>query len=492
MVVDKKYSRNNVKLWLSLFAIINIIFLFYQVHFFWGNHDWDWIKGTTQVLSLNTGMFEGRFAKFILNKVLFGGQVLPIFNNIIAFALLALGVILLVEYWQIRGIKNKIILALFPMVSPFILGWLYFPINILGNFAAIPLVAGGLCLAEKKAIDKVTAVICWLIALGTYPSTMEMIIICFCFRCILNPITFSEIIKMTILILVSLLLFKFLLWNLGQLQWIVKDYYNLKTVTLSELINRTPQMIKLAFSQLVTTLPFMDLKFKVLGIITIIIAFISSICKFKTAFLWLFAFLTTVLSTWLTGTPEETAYMPRINFYGLNFFYTGAIAVLLQRKGWTHNLGSLLSIALIYQSIIADFNAQKVWLLGKKAEENLIERISARITFQTSQQKIPIVAGEISLRSRYYFEKYQQPSPYTLHAPFIVRHIPSGIFNFYAIKPLFYGISQISSIDTELYNFLQSAYQPWPAEKAIYIDENYAIILLTSQGIQAIQSQLPQ
>ena len=492
MVVGKKYSKNNVKLWLSLFAIINIIFSFYQVHFFWGNHDWDWVKGTTQVLSLNTGMFEARFAKFILNVVLFGGQILPILNNTVAFSLLALGCVLLVKYWQIKDTKNKIFVALLPMISPFVLGWMYFPINILGNFAAVALVTGGLCLAEKKIIYKITAIVCWILALGVYPSVMEMIIICFCFRYILNPIKVSEIIKKAMLILVTLVLFKFLLWSLDQLKWINADYYNLRTATFAELIRRTPLMIKLAFSQLVTTLPFIELKFKVLGTMTGILAFIISVRNFKTVVLWVGAFLTTVLSTWLTGSPEETAYMPRINFYGLNFFYTGAMAVLLQRKGWVRNSGYLVAIMLIYQSIIADINAQKVWLFGKKAEENLIERISSRITYQTSQQKTAVVAGEISLRPRYYFAKYQQQSPYILNAPFMVRHIPSGIFNFYATKPLFYGISQISSIDTELSSFLQSAYQPWPAEEAIYIDENYAIILLTTRGIKAIQAQMPK
>ncbi|MBP5698965.1 MAG: hypothetical protein J6W96_05515 [Alphaproteobacteria bacterium] len=320
------------KLWFILLSTLSLVFAYYSLTFFWGNHDWDWIKGTTQVLNLNTGMFEGRYSKFILNVALFGGQILPVINTLTAFALLALGGVFLVKYWQIKDFYAQIIVALLPLLAPFILGWLYFPINILGNFSAVALVTGGLCLSEKKTIYKIAAVICWLIALGVYPSVMEMIIICFCYRYILKSATFSEIIKKAIPIFVALILFKTLLWGLGKLEWIAEDYYNLKTVTLTELLKRFPQMVELAFSQLITTLPFLNINLKALELIAIILALITSICNIKTFALWVVAFFATILSTWLTGTPEETAYMPRINFYGLNFFYAGSVAALLYKK----------------------------------------------------------------------------------------------------------------------------------------------------------------
>jgi len=484
-------NQYEFKLWLVLLSTVSLVFAYYSLTFFWGNHDWDWVKGTTQVLSLNTGMFEGRYGKFILNVALFGGQIFPILNNLVAFALLALGGVLLTKYWQIKEFYMEIIVALLPLLSPFILGWMYFPINILGNFSAVALVSGGLCLSEKKIIYKIIAVICWLVALGVYPSVMEMMIICFCFRYILKPLKLAEILKNATPVLLTLLLFKLLLWGLGELKWVVSDYYNLKTVSLEELIYRTPQMIELAFSQLITTLPFIELKFKALGGIIICASLLTS-CYNKNIFFWIIAFLTTVLSTWLTGTPEETAYMPRVNFYGLNFFYTGALAVLLQKKGWGRNLGYLLGVAMLCQSVSANISAQKVWNLGKNAEEQLVERISLRLEENITDRVIPVIAGTLSLRPRYYAENYQKESPYLLNAPFMVRHIPSGMFNFYAIAPIFHGVSQISAMSDELYRFLQIAKRPYPAREAIYIDNMYAVILLTSEGIAAIQAQMPR
>ena len=114
------------KLWLILMTVLSLVFAHYMITFFWGNHDWDWVKGTTQVLSLNTGMFEGRYAKFILNVALFGGQILPVLNTLVALSLLALGGVLLTKYWQIEGKYPKIIVALVPLTAPFMLGWLIF------------------------------------------------------------------------------------------------------------------------------------------------------------------------------------------------------------------------------------------------------------------------------------------------------------------------------------------------------------------------------
>lgn len=137
--------------------------------------------------------------------------------------------------------------------------------------------------------------------------------------------------------------------------------------------------------------------------------------------------------------------MPRVNFYGLNFLYAGAAAVLLSGFRWQRNIGLVLAGLFLLLSVRQDFYAQKVWQLGKTAEERLVERVSAQIEAVRPHTAplTPVVAGELPLRPRYYAEKYAVSAPYVLNAPFVVRHIPSGMFNFYAVSPLFYGGSQI-------------------------------------------------
>ncbi|MCM1323351.1 MAG: hypothetical protein NC218_04250 [Acetobacter sp.] len=491
---DKFLHHRNLSVFIWVFIALNITFAYYQATFFWGNHDWDWIKGTTQVLSLDTGLFEGRYAKFILNVILFGGQVLPLLNTQVAFALLALGTTLLTEYWQIQKASSRLIVALMPALAPFILGWLYFPINILGNFATIPLVCSGLILAEKKALKyKIAAVICFLIALGVYPSVMEMIVVCWCAHNILIPQeTLKKLIPSALTILLSLLMFKLLLTILSHANIIYSGHYNMQTATISEMLQRLPQTIIYAGKQLWITLPFFPEEFRVIGIGLLLIAIITSIRQPVNLLFWIVALGATILSIFLTAVPEEVAYMPRVNFYGVNYLYTAAAAVLLNQKGGWRNAGLTLSLLFIFISINQNFYAQKVWHFGKIAEEKLAERLNGRVEEKAAQFPLtPIIAGELPLRSRYYKEKYQYASPYILNTAFIVRHIPSGMLNFYMPHPLFTPNAQITEISPELYRYLKNAIYSYPAEESIYVDDVYAIFLLTKEGIKAIQAQLP-
>lgn len=497
-VLFPKASRNQIlKLWLVVFFTLNLVFFFYQSSFFIGNHDWDWVKGTTQILSLNTGLFEGRYAKFVLNVLLFSGQILPYLNTVVSFALLALGVVLVTVYWCLPSFSAALITALMASLAPFVLGWLYFPINLNGNFAAVALVAAGLLLSERQSfIAGTLAVMLFLAALGVYPSVAEMMLVCFCFRCVLFcPKKAKECLSFVPLI-ASLVLFKLLLTLLTIGGFVYTGHYNMESVSLPELVTKLPQTMLLAPKQLITTLPFMPFSFKGVGLALII----GALFKLAEKRSWLcfaffaVAFLSTALSAHLTAVPDEVAYMPRVNFYGLNFLYAGSAAVLLsaKQKSW-RNFALLLGVLYIFLSVRADAEALKVWQLGKTAEENLVARVSARIEGKSTVLPLtPVMAGEISLRSRYYHDTFQKNSPYILERSFIVRHIPSGMFNFYAPSLVFNGSSQIRGLTPEMYDFLLTASRPWPAEESLYLDPNYAIILLTADGISAIQAQLPR
>lgn len=488
---NKQVNTFNFRLWLILFMTLNLVFAYYQITFFWGNHDWDWVKGSTQILQWNTGMFEGRYAKFFLNSLLFGGQVLPILNTQVAFLLLSLGATLLIRYWQIKDKVTSLIAGLTAILIPCVLGWLYFPINILGNFAAVAFICGGLVLNESpKVWHKVAGVLCFLLALGVYPSVMEMMIICFCFRYIIKPDN-KHIIKPSCLLIVSLILFKLVLFTLGKMGLIYYGHYNMQIVSIAELINRTPEMLKLIFSQLLTSVPFFSFKIKLIGLIIILSTLTVIRHQYISILLLSIALLATVLSTWLTAAPDETAYMPRVNFYSLSFLYAGSVVILLNQKGLKRNLGIILSVLLIWQSMLNDFEASKVWQLGRTAEINVTERIIGRIENYKSIQRIPVVAGEMPLRPRYYHTSYQKESPYELNGSLLVRHIPSGMFNFYAIEPLFYAGSQINEISPALYQFLSKDGKAWPDKNALFADDVYAVILLTPEGVKNIRDQLP-
>lgn len=522
-----------VKLFWLVFAALNLVFLYYQATFFIGNHDWDWVKGTTQVLRWDTGLFEGRYGKFILNAALFGGQVFPLLNTWLAFALLAAGTALLPAYWRLAVPSARLAAALLPALAPFILGWLYFPINILGNFAAVPLVVGGLMLAERPGYAaRTAAVVCFLLALGVYPSAMEMMFVCLAFRGILRlsgqkrefyhsapgPLPcLSPFVLPLAVVIFSLILFKMLLALLAAVGILYTGHYNVQTAAWPELFSRLLPAVELVLSQLWATLPFFPPALKICGLLLIITAAGASIARSGARYpadkacspvagarrpaaalwqiaLWLAVLAATVLSAFLAAMPEEVARMPRVNFYGLNFLYAGSAAVLLSGSRWQRNVGLVLAGLFLLLSVRQDFYAQKVWQFGKTAEERLVERVSAKIESVRPHTSplTPVLAGELSLRPRYYAEPYAYPAPYILNAPFVVRHIPSGIFNFYAVSPLFYGSSQIFSLSPELRRFLENAASAWPAESSLFVDADYAVILLTPAGAAAIKAQMPK
>ncbi len=494
-------------LFLWVYATLNLVFLYYQGTFFIGNHDWDWVKGTTQVLNLGTGLFEGRYSKFILNTVLFGGQIMPLLNTWLAFALLAFGASLLPHYWQIKGRTAQTMVALLPALLPFVLGWLYFPINILGNFMAVPAVIGGLILVERKEkVAIITGMLCFLLALGVYPSVVETMIVCWAVRCLLASA--DERRKQgqaLVCIIVSLIIFAILLKILKAASIVYADHYNMQTASLWEMFVRLPAMSVLILEQLADSVPFQPSSLKICGLILIVAAFICSlqhaVSVIKVLLLWSIALGATVLSAWVAVVSDEVAYMPRINFYGLNFIYAGAAAILWSSdKNIWKNIAFVVGSIMLFLAVNADVAAQKVWQAGKIAEERLVERISSRldeqgaIRWETGLRTpwIPVIAGELPLRPRYYGRPYEHSGSYVLNASFIVRHIPSGMFNFYAASPVFAGLSQIREITPAMRAFLTQDGRPWPAVSSVFLDENYAIVLLTVEGLAAIRNQMPQ
>ena len=493
----KHYSHIpfDYKLFINVFISLNIVFSFYTINFFIGNHDWDWVKGTTQILELNTGLFEGRFSKFILNILLFSGHILPILNNIFSFLFASLGMVLIVDYLKIKDKTIRFIIALTPLLSSYILSWLYFSINILGNFFAIFLIGYSLILLEKDKISaKILSVISIIFALGIYPSVVETIFILYATKNILTPNTnIKKQLSPLIYIFLSIILFRVIIIFLEHFDLIYKDHYNMKTNTLSNMFLNLFNYLSIFIKQFYITLPFFPKLIKIIGLIAVILAFITTLTPIKNIIFWIISFGATILSVILTFLPEEVAFQPRINFYGLNFLYMSSFAILLNQKQSIKNLTYVLAIIYLYISINQNFYAQKIWELGKTAEINHAMRVTNRIEDKLSRSpQILILTDTISLRPKFYSEIFAKKAPYILETSFTIRHIPSGIYNFYAPSDIFYKNSQISDISKELEHYLTTLSSYWPKEESIYIDNTYVIVIMTKQGLQAIKAQLPK
>ncbi|MBO5441480.1 MAG: hypothetical protein J6A09_02810, partial [Alphaproteobacteria bacterium] len=78
---EKGLLRTFFKVWGSL----NIVYAYMVFNFFWGNHDWDFLKDGVK---LSSGFFEGRFSQHIFSYFLFDGYILPVVTYFLSFAAL--------------------------------------------------------------------------------------------------------------------------------------------------------------------------------------------------------------------------------------------------------------------------------------------------------------------------------------------------------------------------------------------------------------------
>ena len=81
-----------------LFVITNVVFGFYTINFFWGNHDWIYM---TNGIPLSRSFFEGRYGAYLFSRILTGGLYLPIISALWSFIALSLSAVVLAVYWKI-------------------------------------------------------------------------------------------------------------------------------------------------------------------------------------------------------------------------------------------------------------------------------------------------------------------------------------------------------------------------------------------------------
>ena len=93
-LTSKDSSLFLIKNWLNLFLLTVLFYSHFIFYFLWGNHDWQWVKSGTPLLS---GVFEGRFSQFILQTILTNGNILPIITIIISLGFYSLTIFILLK-----------------------------------------------------------------------------------------------------------------------------------------------------------------------------------------------------------------------------------------------------------------------------------------------------------------------------------------------------------------------------------------------------------
>ena len=171
------------KNWLCLFLLTLLSYSHYIIYFLWGNHDWQWIKSGTPLLS---GVFEGRFSQFILQTLLTNGNILPITTIFISLAFYSLASFMLLKLFNTPQNKIHYILAgLFLTTSPYTISWLYFAFITLSCLSWPFFIILSFVLLTKSQTSKhqlvlrILSSILFLLSIGGYPPTINLIGIIF-------------------------------------------------------------------------------------------------------------------------------------------------------------------------------------------------------------------------------------------------------------------------------------------------------------------------
>lgn len=491
------------------FLIINFVFLYNTLNFLWGNHDVEFVKDGLQ---LTSGLFEGRFTQFIPYVLLTNSEILPILNNILGFFFLTLGLWLLAKYWSIpKSCLNYILFITFFATLPYTLSWLYFTFITISCLLWVLLAVLGLYLASyiEKSQHKIfltfISTLCFYLPLGGYPPVINTIAVCLlakiCFVYLFENKRLSAIIK-TYQYTVYALLIAAVATKLTLKIIEPENVYNLEMMSFSEIPQKLISIIKISAIQFILSQPFMEIGFKITTLIMVLTAIIGAILKANTITKKLITLALIILTILAAATTTflvipHTEYVSRIDFYGIAFVYSFALALLLKFKlPLAQSLALIFMLILIPFNLINDYRAQKIWQQGQTAEfqilDNLMERIESHPNFNPKQKYHFRQLGDISMRPHYYKQNFAYNEPFLLALPYLAMWQGARLIEFFSPYDYIDQITPLSPSDItpELHQFMMTTAHPWPDKDSIYVKNNVIIVIFSQNELDEFRKMI--
>ncbi len=500
--------------WLA-FAAINLAFLFHTVNFMFGDHDWTYVRGA---VAWNEGAFEGRPLHFLLQSALFGGSVLPLLNNLAAFAALALGGILLARYWRLPLTTfNYTLFAVFIGILPYTLVWLYYAKDTLINLSLPLICIAGAATAEaavsaRKPWLHLVAVALLFWAFASYAAVVNLIGIILLSGILLAYVYQKAALWAAVkqkLPAVADAMVALALYLLALKTAALTSEYNTKAIGLDYLPQKLAETLGAMLAQFTTPLPFMEYKFKLLLLLltlagVALLLFYGGKRRFVPVVALLFAILFCSKFAYfiadergqILAEMENFAFVPRLDFYGLAYVYALALACILSAPaGKFRKAAVILAIVIAFMSLVRDMYAQKVWKLGFDAEMKAHERIVSRLEqypgFNPARKYRLLQIGSLSLRQNYYRKSTgEETSLDLLETSYTPEFMSRIVYNFYYPEDVFYANATASELSRQGQDFVRDKAAPWPSPDSIYIDNDIVVIVLTETALQKARSLL--
>ncbi len=501
-----------------IFGFVNLAFLFHTINFMWGNRDWAAVRFAVDPAE---SLKEGRFSAYWLQELLFDGKILPVANNLWAFAGLSLAAVLLGIYWNLPQKRAAyVITGLFFAVTPYTLSWLYFAKNTLGNLWLPAIVLAALLLSEKKPQSlnrayamNLAAILLFIIAFGTYIPVVNFIGVAVLGKIFLKTV-FSDIplktackrmVQTAANLTAALLIYAFIIVLLKD-AGIMTPAYNTELAPLTALPFRLPELFSAMVAQFAVPMPFIDGLYKLLYLAVALIALFALIIKSPNAkaaarglLVIPFILIASKLAFFLSvPSAENPAYLARIDFYGLPLIYALMLATILKLGGeYLKRIGYALAVIIIFMGFVRVAYAQKVWKFGWEAETKLAERIITRLEkmpeFDINRQYKLLQIGEKSLRPRYYLKKSGEfPSGELLGWAYYPAGHAKDAYNFYYQTDFLSADAGLSAAKghQELRDYLLNRARAWPAKESLFISGEYIVFVLDEAALVKAQGEI--
>jgi len=500
-----------------VFIVLNIVYAYHTVNFFWGNHEWPLMRG---IVPLNRFWYEGRFTETI-PYLLVGSRFLPVLQNLFSFTGIGLSAILLAVYWGVP--KQKFFFTGFCLIMalmPYNLLWFYH-IAQACFFWGGGLIAGALLCYEKKWGTKffplwmigVTGILFFVLGMNAcFINTILIYVVGRHFLAVMTGEKVTLAVKKCIgigcCVAGATALLKGGLLLASHYHILSDNFYNVQHISVQEIFPKMWAMLPSYFTQFTVTYPFVDARY--LGIwgclcgVSLCMTFWYSIRKkgiIQGAGIFLAMVIGLLFSSQLAVLVSKTdvSFWLRVTGYFGHYYIFALMLVFLCRFAtgvWGRNFIVISFVILGIAGAYRDMYAMRVWKQGRDAEEKVMDRIMYRIEqtegFSYDNKYGILMLGDPSFRKRYYDGAYESEDwsvlGWSYRSPWETR----TYFNFYAPKDFinrnyrFYWnfdfVEELfSSVSSETLRFIRNNARVWPDKNSVLIKDG-VIFIFWDQG----------
>lgn len=502
------------KSFLWIFLITNIVFLFHSVQYMWGWDDWILVKNGMRIYDM---LWCGRFTGGLIQQV-FGGELLPVINNIFSFAGFTFAMIYLAKYWKVPQTSlSYTLFGLFIILMPYTLSWLWH-IKQTSLFWNVFFVIYALYISQRKTYtSSVIAIILMVISLGAYASIISTIAIVLLGRILMDIILeqksikelFHTYLRACINIVISVVIFKLILVYYDHAGRLSHRSYNTEYISLEDLPQKLKLVLRTCIELFYVSQPDMSSNYKYLLLLSFLGAFVVLFKRKCTTIIKSVLLIVCILiSSQFTNlmAKADFSYYGRINFFAQPYIYAVFLAVGLRYVNWTKSINLIIMFMALWGNIVQDIRYQKVLYLGRKAEMQVYKDVIARIKqnerFSNKKYYTIVTTEPLAYRKKFYKNRFERSEGNALN-PIIPNWAGDWFYNFYEANQYIYkyyhlhrnntsySIDKLSQPELKhIADFMLNKAQPYPHKNSVYVDDKYIFVIYDEEGLNSAKRNI--